>query len=165
MCCVSVIQEIINTGLAQYRASKEEAKVILEGDQPWTRRVIRVSICPRMGSMFNEGIWSTQGKTWEGTAIPRTMHGDEAQYMAFRLGMPSLEDAGCSMQQNLRLPFVWVLFYILQSTMAMGSLFGEFVDRQVGAITPSLRQDLQVLLSERHAGWSVYTVLAHWPPC
>ena len=40
--------------------------------------------------------------------------------------------------------------------MAMGRLLGEFVDREARAVTPSLRQDLQVLLSERRAGWSVY---------
>ena len=53
---VSAIQEIIDTGLVQWGASKKVAKVILGGDQPWTRRVIRVSTCPQMGSMFNEGI-------------------------------------------------------------------------------------------------------------
>ena len=62
--------------------SKEEAKVILGGDQPWTRRVIGVSTCPQVGSMFDEGIWSAQKKTWEGSAIPRTMGGDEAHYTA-----------------------------------------------------------------------------------
>ena len=40
--------------------------------------------------------------------------------------------------------------------MAMGRLLGEFVDRGARGVTPSLRQDLQNLLSERRAGWSVY---------
>ena len=40
--------------------------------------------------------------------------------------------------------------------MAMGHLLGEFVDREARSVTPALRQDLQVLLSERRAGWSVY---------
>ena len=63
--------------------------MILGGDQPWTRRVIGVSTCPRVGSMFNEGIWNAQKKTWEGSAFPRTMEGDEANYSAFLLGTPS----------------------------------------------------------------------------
>ena len=67
---VYVIQDIIDTGLVQRGGSKEEAKVILGGDQPWTRRVIGVSTCPQVGSMFNEGIWNAQKKTWEGSAIP-----------------------------------------------------------------------------------------------
>ena len=50
---VQVIQEIIDTGLVQWGASKEEAKVILGGDQPWTRRVIGASTCPQVGSIFN----------------------------------------------------------------------------------------------------------------
>ena len=58
MSCVWVSQEIIDTGLVQWGASKEEAKVILGGDHPWTRRVIGVSTCPQVGSMFNEGIWN-----------------------------------------------------------------------------------------------------------
>ena len=38
----------------------------------------------------------------------------------------------------------------------MGRLLGEFVDREARWVTPALRQDLQLLLSERRAGWSVY---------
>ena len=37
-----MIQDIIDTGLVQWGASKEEAKVISGGDEPWTRRVIGV---------------------------------------------------------------------------------------------------------------------------
>ena len=40
--------------------------------------------------------------------------------------------------------------------MAMGRLAGEFVDREARSVSPTLRQDLQVLLSERRAGCSVY---------
>ena len=40
--------------------------------------------------------------------------------------------------------------------MATGRLLGEFVDREARSVTPALRQDLQVFLSERRAGWSVY---------
>ena len=38
----------------------------------------------------------------------------------------------------------------------MGRLLGEFVDRDARSVTPALRQDMQVLLSERHAGWEIY---------
>ena len=130
--------------------------MILGGDQPWTRRVIRVSSCPQVGSMFNEGIWNAQTKTWEGSAIPRTMEGDEANYTAFLLGTPSLQAAGCSTQRILKLPRAWVVLCILHLTMAMGRLWGEFVNREARSVTRVLRQDLQVLLSERRAGWSVY---------
>ena len=68
------------------------------------QRVIGVSTCPQVGSMFNEGIWNAQAKTWEGSAIPRTMEGDEANYTAFLLGTPSLQAAGCSTQRILKLP-------------------------------------------------------------
>ena len=151
-----MIQAIIDTGLVQWGASKKGAKVILAGDQPWTRRVIGVSTCPKLGSMFNEGIWNAQTKTSEGSAIPRTMEGDEAHYTAFLLGTPSLQAAGCSTQRILQLPRAWVVLCILHPTMAMGRLLGEFVAWEARAVTPSLRQDLQVLLLERRAGWSVY---------
>ena len=148
-----MIQEIIDTGLVQWGASKEEAKVILGGDQPWTRRVIGVSTCPQVGSMFNEGIWTAPTKTWEGSANPRTMEGDEANYTAFLLGTPSLQAAGCSKQPILKLPRAWVVLCILHLTMAVGRLLGEFVDREARLVTPALRRDLQVLLWERRAGW------------
>ena len=75
--------------------------MILGGDQPWTRRVIGVSTCPQVGSMFNEGIWNAQKKTWEGSAIPRTMERDEAHYTVFLLGTP-LQATGCSTQRILK---------------------------------------------------------------
>ena len=127
--------------------------MILRGDQPLTRRVIGMSICPQVGSMFNEGIWNAQKKTWEGSAIPRTMDGGEAHYTAFLLGTPSLQAAGCSRQWILKLPRAWVVLCILHLTMAMGRLLGEFVDRKARLVTRGLRQDLQVLASDRvHVG-------------
>ena len=78
--------------------------MILGGDQPWTRKVMGVSTCPQVGSMFSEGIRNTQTKTWEGSAILRTMEGDGVHYTAFLLGTPSLQAAGCSMQRILKLP-------------------------------------------------------------
>ena len=115
-----------------------------------------MSTCPQVGSMFNKGIWNAQKKTWEGSAIPWTMEGDEASYTAFLLGMPSLQAAGCNTQRILKLPRAWVFLCILHLTMAMGRLLGEFVDREARLVTPALRQDLQVLLAERRAGWSVH---------
>ena len=101
--------------------------MILGGDQPWTRRVIRVSTCPQVGSMFNEGIWDAQTKTWEGSANPRTMEGDEANYTDFLLGTPSLQVAGCSTQRILKLPRAWVVLCILHLTMAMGAFRGSLL--------------------------------------
>ena len=118
--------------------------------------MIGVSTCPQVGSMFNEGIWNAQTKTWEGSPNPRTMEGDEANYTAFHLGTPSLQAAGCSTQRILQLPRAWVVLCILHLTMAIGRLLAEFVDREARSVTPALRQDLQVLLSERRAGGSVY---------
>ena len=104
--------------------------VILGGDQPCTRRVTGVSTCPQVGSMFNEGIWNAQKKTWEGSAIRRTMVGDEANYTAFLLGTPSLQAAGCSTQRILKLPCAWVILCILHLTMDMGRLLGFVLDGQ-----------------------------------
>ena len=70
--------------------------MILRWDQSWTRRVIGVSTCPQVGSVFNEGICNAEAKTLEGSAILRTMEGDEAYYTAFLLGTPCLEAACCS---------------------------------------------------------------------
>ena len=105
--------------------------MILGGDQPWTRRVIGVSTCPQVGSMFNEGIWNAQNDR-QGSANPRTMEGDEAHYTAFLLGTPSLQAAGCSTHRILKLPRARVVLCILHLTMAMGRLLGEFVDRRLG---------------------------------
>ena len=106
--------------------------------------------------MSNEGVCNAQTKTWEGSAIPRTMEGDEAHCTAFLFGTPSLQAAGRSTQRTLKLPRAWVVLCILHLTTTMGRLLGEFVDREARAVTPSLRQDLQILLSEGRAGWNGY---------
>ena len=99
-----MIQDIIDTVLVQRGASKDKAKVILRGDQPWTQRVIGLSTCPQVGAMFNEGIWNAQKKTWGSGAMPWTMEGDEAHYTTFLFGTPSLQATGCSTQWILKLP-------------------------------------------------------------
>ena len=106
--------------------------MILGGDQPWTRRVIGVSTCPQVGSMFNEGIWNAQKNTWEGSAIARTMERDEAHFTAFLLGTPSLQAAGCSTHRILKLPRAWVVLWILHLTMAMGRLWGSLSTVRLG---------------------------------
>ena len=129
---VYVIQDISDTGLVQWGASKEKAKVILGGDQPWTRRVIGVSTYPQVGSMFNEGTWNGHKTKMEGSAIPRTMECDEAHYTAFLLGTPSLQADGCSTQRILKLPLASVALCILYLTKAMGCLFVGEVCRPGG---------------------------------
>ena len=94
-----------------------------------------MSTCPQVGSMFNEGIWNAQKKTWEGSTIPRTIEGDEAHYTAFLLGTPSLQAAGCGTRRILKLPCAWVVLCILHLTTAMGRLLGEFVDREARSVT------------------------------
>ena len=102
------------------------------GDQLWTQGVIGVSTCPQVGSMFNERIWNAQKKTWEGSAIPRTMEGDEANYTAFLLRVPSLQAAGCNTQRTLKLPRAWVVLCILHLTTAMGRLLGGLSTGRLG---------------------------------
>ena len=76
-------------------------------------------------------------------------------WSAFLLVTLSLQGAGCSTLRILQFPRAWVVLCIVHLTMAMGRLLGEFVHREARGVTPSLRQDLQVLLSERRASWSV----------
>ena len=93
-----------------------------------------MSTCPQVGSMFNEGIGNAQTKTWDGSAIPRTMEGDEAHYTAFLLGAPSLQAAGCNMQRILQLPRARIVLCILHVKMAMGRLLGEVVNRETRGV-------------------------------
>ena len=84
------------------------------------------------------------------------MEGDDANYTAFPLGTPSLQAASCSTQPISKLPRARVVLCILHLTMDMGRLLREFVAREARLVTPALHRDLQVVLSERRAGWSVY---------
>ena len=59
-------------------------------------------------------------------------------------------------QRILKLPRAYGILCILHFTMAMGRLLGAFVDWEARGVTPSLRQDLQIPLTERRACCSVY---------
>ena len=59
-------------------------------------------------------------------------------------------------QRILKVPRACIILCILHLTMATGRWLGKFVDREARAVALALRQDLQVLLSERRAGCSVY---------
>ena len=85
---------------------------------------------PPSGLHVQRGDLERATKAWEGSAIPRTIEGDEAHYTAFLLGTPSSQGAGCSVQRTLKLPHAWVLLCILHLTMAMGRLLEEFVARE-----------------------------------
>ena len=60
------------------------------------------------------------------------------------------------MQPILRLPRASIVLCILSLDHGYGLFAREFVDREVREVAPSVRQELQVLVSERRAGWSVY---------
>ena len=62
----------------------------------------------------------------------------------------------CKQGRILQSPRAWVVLCILHVAIAIGRLLGEFVNREARGITPSLPQDLQVLLLERRAGWNIY---------
>ena len=146
---------IIDMGLVQWGASKEEAKVILGGRSTMATKGDRGVHMPPSGLHVQCGNMECPKEDLGCSAIPRTMEGDEAHYTALLLGAPSLQAAGCSIQAIWNLPRAWVVLCILQLMMAMGRLLGEFVDREARGVTPSLGQDLQVLVSERCASWSV----------
>ena len=116
----------------------------------------RVVHIPPSGLQFHPGVWNTQGKSCEGSAIPRTMDCAEARYTAFVLGAPFLQADRCTMQRILKLPSASAVLCILHLMMAMGQLLGDFVEREARGVTPSLAQDLQVLLLRGHARWRVY---------
>ena len=97
---------------------------------------------------------------WGGREKPQTLEGDGTLFMAFLLGTPSLEAAGCSMPPILHLACAFAILCILHLTMDMGRLLGEFVGRGARGVSPSVRQDLQILLSERMTGCNVYGVIS-----
>lgn len=43
------------------------------GDQPFVRRIVGVSVCTQVGSLYNEGTWQKLVKAWVGQAQKRTL--------------------------------------------------------------------------------------------
>jgi hypothetical protein len=57
------------------------------GDQPFVRRIVGVSVCTQVGSLYNEGTWQKLVKAWVGQSQKRTLEGNKQWARDFQEGV------------------------------------------------------------------------------
>ena len=62
---LEAIQSIINTGWILIREKRCRARVMLGGDSPWLRKVVGISSCFCIGSIYTYATWCNLKGKWE----------------------------------------------------------------------------------------------------
>ena len=154
------LQAIVDSRQMRWAGKMREAKVWVGGDQPWLRRLLGVSTCPQVGSLFNEGIWDHTQKEWRGDTVRRSMESDALHHSAFQAGTRSLAAAGCSTTPILKVPRSHVLICILHCVMAVGRLVAGYISREAQSLGKGVQHLVQRLLSEHRTGLTLTGSLA-----
>ena len=117
------------------------------------RRIIGITPAPRVGSLYNEGIWDSDAAVWRGKDVVRTTESDHTQRTSFLLGTPSLKAAGGSVVVIARCR---VVMCILHCCMAMGRLQMTNIERlaaeRLAGGDEVSRAAIQAVLHEHRTG-------------
>ena len=123
---------------------------------PFSQRVARVSPAPQVASLFNEGVWHKDTRTWSGLEVRRTMERDQAHHTCFLAGGKSLQCAGCSVTPLLVMPGHWVIPCILHCTMAIGRLRQDFIRKESEALSAADKMCLEGDLADHKTRCSIF---------
>ena len=140
--CLQVLQAIYKTKRFDWPGRGDTpADIEVGGDQPWVRRMVGISTCPQVASLYNEAV--RKGDEWEGADIRRTldrarMHWDNF----FHNGWGSLSCAGYSTEAILLVEVTHICLCILHLCMAMGRLLAEFTQTAAAALPVAKRLSL-----------------------
>ena len=63
---LQAIQEIINTGTITWGEEVHPCTVWIGGDLPWLKRLLGISTCPQVASLYHEGVWDPVEKVYRG---------------------------------------------------------------------------------------------------
>lgn len=80
-----VLQQVVREGRFLWGSVSIPAELFLGGDSPWLRRILGISTCPQVGSLYNEGVWDNI-LGWVRAHIRRTLTSDLAHYTDFLKG-------------------------------------------------------------------------------
>ena len=127
--------------------------VWLGGDLPWLKRLLGISPCPQVASLYHEGVWD--GKDYKGCQVRRSDLTDRAHRKAYQRKGGSLANAGCITTPLLthpeRLNFVAC---VLHCSMALGRLLCDFINSLVAADKGVDKVALQRNLDEAKTGFT-----------
>ena len=73
-----VLQEAINTGTFMWCGVRHKCMVWIGGDLPWLKRLLWISVCPQVASLYNEGVCDPMEEVYKGWKIRRSDDTDAA---------------------------------------------------------------------------------------
>ena len=150
---LQAIQEIINTGTIRGE-EVHSCPVSIGGDLPWLKRLLGISPCPQVASLYHEGVWDPVEKVYKGWEVRRTDASDKAHRAEYEATGGSLANSGCInapiVTHPERLNFVAC---VLHCSMALGKLLCLMVNRLADARVDKVA--LQRVLTEMKTGFTV----------
>ena len=151
---LQAIQEIINTGSIKWGDEVHPCTVWIGGDLPWLKRLLGISPCPQVASLYHEGVWDPVEKVYKGWEVRRTDASDKAHRAEYEATGGSLANSGCInapiVTHPERLNFVAC---VLHCSMALGRLLCVMVNRLADARVDKVA--LQRVLTEMKTGFTV----------
>lgn len=99
------------------------------GDLPWLKRLLGISPCPQVASLYHEGIWDGAQKAYKGAEARRQLETDDAHHAAYKATGESLVNRGCIRPPLLRHPDrLNFVACVLHCSMALGRLLCQFIN-------------------------------------
>ena len=107
------------------------SRLVIGGDQPFVRRLIRVSTSPLVGSIYNMGVWDKVAAAWVNVETRRTLDREEAARRRYKETGRSLENGGCIGDPHIVVDRCMVFICILHCCMAIGRLQVAFIETRL----------------------------------
>ena len=107
------------------------SELVIEGDQPFVRRLIGVSISPMVGSIYNMGVWDKVAAAWVKAGVRHTLEGEAVARPCYQEKGLSLENGGCVGDPDIVVERCLVFLCILHCCMAMGRLEVAFIEARL----------------------------------
>ena len=139
-----------------WRGVRHKCTVWIGGDLPWLKRLLGISVCPQVASLYHEGVWDPVEEAYMGCEIRRSDDTDAALHEMYTQDGRSLDNRGCIGKPILthpnRLNFVAC---VLHCSMAMGKLFCLMLNEFVTANRSVDKVALQQVLTEAKTGFTI----------
>ena len=132
--------------------SRVPAAVLLDGDQPWLRRLLGISVAPQLGSIFNEAVRDNTAKQWNDIAARRTIQTDATKHPRYQVTGKSLDAAGCTGEPLLVIARNRVFLCILHCCMAFGGLPVAYLEARVGNHPREVAGEVQKIVYHNRCG-------------
>ena len=95
------------------------ATLVPGGDQPFIRRFIGVSTSPKVGFIYNMGVWDKAAVTWLRVGVRRTLVNEAAARHQYRVTGRTLDNWGRIAEPHIVVDRCWVFLCILHCCMAI----------------------------------------------